>query len=190
MLENAMERRALLSLSLGLPLLAACQTSVEAEQTTTAVGVIETVDPTAREILLRGQGGAQTGALITLVVGNAVRINQLRAGDRVTVRYFQAIAARVARPRSEAETPFAGAAIERNATRPGGEVTIVRSGRVTITAVDNAAGSVSFVGPGGITRTVFPKNPEVQSFVRTLRVGERVDIVYEEAFAITVDPMR
>jgi hypothetical protein len=56
--------------------------------------VIETVDPQAREVLLRGQSGAQTGKLVTLVAGRAVRrLNDLKPGDRVTVRYFQAFAA-------------------------------------------------------------------------------------------------
>jgi len=34
------------------------------------------------------------------------------------------------------------------------------------------------------------QNPQLQSFVWTLRVGEQVDVVYEEALAITLQPMR
>jgi len=33
-------------------------------------------------------------------------------------------------------------------------------------------------------------NPQVQSLIRNLRVGEQVDIVYEEALAVSVEPMR
>jgi hypothetical protein len=33
-------------------------------------------------------------------------------------------------------------------------------------------------------------NPQVQSFIRTLRAGQQVDVVYEEALAISVEPMR
>lgn len=185
-----MQRRAILSMSLALPILAACA-SVNTEQVTTLVGVIETVDPASREILVRGQGGAQSGGLLTMIAGRAVqRIDQLRPGDRVTVRYYQAIAAQAVRPLSTATAPFAGMSVAREADRPGGEVTRVRSGRVTITAVDAATNTVSFTGPGGLNRTVTATNPQVQAFIGRLRVGEQVDIVYEEALAISVEPMR
>jgi hypothetical protein len=68
-------------------------------------------------------------------------------------------------------------------------LTRVRTGRVTITAVDAQTGTVSFIGPGGLTRTVTPKNPEVLAFVRRLRVGQQVDMTYEEALAISIEPM-
>ncbi len=173
-----------------LPALAACA-SVDAEQTTTLVGVIETVDPVAREVLIRGDGGSQSGALLTVIAGRAVqRLSSLRPGDRVTVRYYQALAAHVAFPLSGAPAPTGMVTLERTANRPGGEVTRVRSGRVTITAVDPATATVSFTGPGGLQRTVTATNPEVAAFVRRLRVGQQVDIVYEEALAISIDPAR
>jgi hypothetical protein len=181
-----MKRRPLLL----LPFLAACQ-SMEAERTTTLVGVIETVDPQSRELLLRGQAGAQTGKLVTLVAGRGVqRMDQLRAGDRVTVRYYQALAAQAVPPGAPGSQPFAGVAIAREASRPGGEVTRVRSGRVTITEVDRLGGTVSFVGPGGMTRTVTAENLQTRGFILGLRVGEQVDMVYEEALAVSVEPMR
>jgi hypothetical protein len=75
------------------------------------------------------------------------------------------------------------------ASRPGGEVTRVRRGRVTITAVDPTTNTISFVGPSNVVRTVPARNSQVH-FIRTLPVGQQVDIVYEEALAISVEPMR
>lgn len=184
-----MKRRLLLAFPLALPVLSACR-SVDVEQVTTLVGVVETVDLSSREILLRGQAGAQSGALLTMVVGRGVqRLNQIRPGDRVTVRYYQALAAQAVRPLAGASQPFANVTVAREAARPGGEVTRVRSGRVTITALDRDTATVSFVGPGNLPRTVTAQNPEVQSFIRSLRVGEQVDMVYEEALAISIEPM-
>jgi hypothetical protein len=181
-----MQRRSLVL----LPLLAAC-TAVEAERTTTLVGVVETVDQQSREILLRGQAGAQTGKLLTLVAGRGVqRLNQIKSGDRVTVRYYQALAARAVRSGAPGSQPFAGVAVAREAERPGGEITRVRAGRVTITDVDRLGGTVSFVGPGNMTRTVTAENLETRTFILGLRVGEQVDMVYEEALAISIEPMR
>jgi hypothetical protein len=185
-------RRFLLSASIALPLLAACA-SVNTQQTTTLNAVVETVDPVARQLLLRGNGGSQSGALVTMLVGNGVqRLGEIHSGDRVTVTYFQAIAARVASPISGTTEPFAGVTFERNDTaqRPGGEITRVRRGRVTVTALDPVTGSVTFNGPDNLPRTVVPQNAEVQDFVRRLRVGQQVDISYEEALAISVEPMK
>ncbi len=187
-----MNRRSILLATLALPLLASCA-SVNTEQTTTIVAVVETIDPVAREILLRGDGGSQSGPLLSMVVGNAVqRLNEIHPGDTVTVSYYQALAAKVASPLAGTNQAFEGVGFERNSTaeRPGGELTRVRSGRVTITALDPATGSVTFLGPDNHPRTVAPKNPEVAAFVSRLRVGEKVDIVYEEALAITVQKMK
>lgn len=183
-----MKRRALLLLSLAAPALAGC---IQVEQTTTLVGVVETIDPVAREVLIRGDGGSQQGALLTVVAGRAVeRLNQIRSGDRVTVQYYQAVAAQLARPLAGNRPAFEGVTVARQAQRPGGEVTIVRSGRVTITAVDRATGTVSFIAPDGNPRTVVIENPQLRAFAWALLPGERVDVVYEEALAVSIQPMR
>jgi hypothetical protein len=187
-----MYRRCLLLASVVLPLAAACQ-SIDVQQTTTMNGVVETVDPASRELLLRGGGGAQSGLLLSMIVGPQVqRLNEIRAGDRVTATYYQALAAQMVNVFSSTSQPFEGVTVDRRdvAERPGGQVTRVRRGRVVITAVYPTINTVSFVGPNDMVRTVTAKNPEVQSFVRNLKVGDQVDIVYEEALAISVDPMK
>src|SRR4051812_33941629 len=187
-----MDRRAMLLGALALPLLASCR-SVDTEQTTTVNAVVETVDPVSRELLLRGGGGAQSGGLLSMVVSPRVqRLNQIRPGDRVTVRYYQALAAQAVTPFSRTSQPFENVAVDRRETadRPGGEVTRVRRGRVTVTAVDPSTNSISFIGPNNVPRTVIAQNPDVQAFIRRLRPGDQVDLVYEEALAISVEPMK
>jgi hypothetical protein len=178
-------------MSAALPLLAACA-SVDTNQTTTAQGVVETVDPVSRELLLRGNGGAQSGALFSMVVGSQVqRLNEIHPGDKVNVSYYQALAAQVVNVFSPTSQPFEGVAVDRNDTaeRPGGQITRVRRGRVVVTAVNPSTNTISFVGPNNVVRTVSPKNAQVQSFIRNLHVGDQVDIVYEEALAVSVQPM-
>lgn len=187
-----MYRRTILLASAFLPLLAACA-SVDTEQTITMHGVVETVDPVSRELLLRGDAGSQSGALLSMIVGPQVqRLSEIHSGDKVMVTYYQALAAQVVSVFSPTSQPFAGVTVDRNDTaeRPGGQVTRVRRGRVVITAIDPATSTVSFVGPNNVVRTVSPKNAQVQSFIRSLHVGDQVDIVYEEALAISVQPMK
>ena len=187
-----MDRRSVVFAFLALPLIPGCK-SVDAQQTTTRNGVVETVDPGSRELLLRGDSGAQSGALLSMIVGPQVqRLGEIRAGDHVTATYYQALAAQMVNVFSPASQPFEGVSVDRRDTaeRPGGQVTRVRRGRVVITAVYPSINTVSFVGPNNMVRTVTAKNPEVQSFIRKLSVGDQVDIVYEEAFAVAVDPLR
>jgi hypothetical protein len=187
-----MNRRTLILNAALLPVLAACA-SVNTQQTTTINAVIETLDPSTRQILLRGNGGAQSGALLTMIAGNGVqRFNELHSGDRVTVTYYQALAAKVVSPLAGTKQAFENVQVDRNTTaeRPGGEITRVRQGRVTITAVDPATGTVSFIAPDNQPRTVVAKNAEVLAFIRQLRVGQQVDISYEEALAISIEPMK
>lgn len=150
-----MNRRPLLL----LPILTACQ-SVEVGRSTTLVGVIATVDPQAREVLLRGQAGAQTGSLLNIIAERSVqRLHELKADDRVTAGYYQALAAQAVRPGAPGSQRFAGVAVAREASRSGGEVTRVRSGRVTITEVDR------------LSRTLF----RAQAFrrLRSIPLGQR-----------------
>jgi hypothetical protein len=187
-----MHRRAIILAALVLPFGAGCQ-SVDVQQTTTMNGVVETVDPASRELLLRGDGGSQSGALLSVIVGPQVqRLGQIRPGDRVTVVYYQALAAQMVNVFSSNSPPFEGVSVDRRETaeRPGGLLTRVRRGRVVITAVYPSINTVSFVGPNNVVRTVTAKNPEVQSFIKRLKVGDQVDIVYEEALAISVEPMK
>src|SRR3954469_21547128 len=142
-----MYRRAILLMPFVLPLVAACQ-SIDVQQTTTVNAVVETVDPTSRELLLRGGGGAQSGALRSMIVSPRVqRLNQIRPGDRGTVQFYQALAAQAVTPFSRTSQPFEGATVDRGETagRPGGEVTRVRRGRVTVTEVDPATNTISFI---------------------------------------------
>lgn len=186
-------KRRTLTLGAWLLLAVTACASVDTEQTTTVNAVVETVDTGSRELLLRGDNGSQSGSLLSMIVGSHVtRLNEVHPGDHVTVTYYQALAAKVVSPLGGSNQPFAGVTLARNDTaeRPGGELTRVRSGRVTITSVDPATGTVSFIAPDNQPRTVVAKNADVLAFVRQLRVGQQVDIVYEEALAISVEPMR
>src|SRR4051812_43975678 len=108
-----MDRRTMLLGALALPVIASCR-SVDAEQTTTINAVVETVDPASRELLLRGSGGGQSGPLLSMVVSPRVqRLNQIRPGDRVTVQYYQALAAQAVTPFSGTSQPFQGVTVDR-----------------------------------------------------------------------------
>ena len=100
-----MQRRSLFLAFGGLSVLGACA-SVDTEQATTLNAVVETVDPTSRELLIRGDAGSQSGRLLSMIASPRVqRLDQIRSGDHVTVTYYQAIAANVTSVFSSSSPP-------------------------------------------------------------------------------------
>ena len=152
------------------------------------VAVVESVDQSTREVVLRGP----EGNLVTVTAGPEVRnLAQVRRGDRVHVTYGAALAVEMAPPGGggpPAEVATGMARAEPGA-RPAGAVGQRVRARVRIEQVDPATGRVAFVGPQGVRREVTPQNPAMADFARRLRPGDEVDMTYAEAVAVRVEPV-
>ena len=147
---------------------------------------IESVDPATRQVLLRGPGGN----LLTVTAGPEVRnFEQLKSGDIVIVTYRAALAAELAKPGSTAPAAQMTQQMERAApgAKPGASAERMLRARVTITGIDRQHNSVSFIGPARIERTVDVIDPKMQDFLKTLKVGDEVDLTYTEAVAVNVE---
>ena len=59
---------------------------------------------------------------------------------------------------------------------------------VTVNAIDQATNAVTFTSSRGVRRTVVVRNPEMQAFIRTLRPGQRVNVAFVEATAVSIEP--
>lgn len=198
---TTLSRRLMLAGPAGLLLLAGCAgrpapapTPAPAEQPEIAqameidiVAIVESVDLRAREVLLRGP----EGGLLTVRAGSQVRnLNRLRAGDRLSIRYRRAVAVFLA-PANEGQPDVAAmVAAERAARgqRPAGAVGTLVAVRVVVTEVDRARNNVTFLGPRNIPRTVHVTDPEMRRRLRSLTPGTRLDVLYEEALAISAQP--
>ena len=151
------------------------------------VAVVELVDQSTREVVLRGP----EGNLVTVTAGPEVRnLAQVRRGDRVHVTYGAALAVEMAPPGgggppAEVATGMARA---EPGERPAGAVGQRVRARVRIQEVDPVTGRVAFVGPQGVRRVVTPQNPAMADFARRLRPGDEVDMTYAESVAVRVEP--
>jgi hypothetical protein len=156
--------------------------------TTEAVATVESIDQQTRKVVLRGPGGNTFEVNAGPAVENLSRVKQ---GDRV-VRYVEALAASLARPGQGGGTATDQVGVARHApgqSAPTGTVGGQVRSTVTIDAIDRAAHAVTFSGPANRAQTVAVRDPEMQRFVDTLKVGDRVDLVYTESLAIAVEPL-
>jgi hypothetical protein len=158
--------------------------------TTEAAATVESIDQQSREVLLRGSGGR----LFTVKAGPAVEnLARVKTGDRVVVRYVEALAASLAKPgQGGGGTAVEQGGIARHApegARPTGTIGNQIRATVTIDAIDRATHTVTFTGPANAARTVAVRDPEAQRFLATLKPGDRVDLVYTESLAVAVEPM-
>jgi hypothetical protein len=173
--------------------LVACQTPPAPPPTSVAhtrqlVATVESVDMSTRQVLLQTPNGTRA----TVVAGPEVRnLPQLRAGDRVTVTYQEAIAVQMAQPGS-APPDAAGLMAQRAqlGQLPGGAVRGVVAARVTVISLAPDGTSVTFVGPTGVLHTADVRDPKMQSFVQRLKPGDQVDVGYANELAVRVEPMQ
>ena len=150
--------------------------TVEISATVTAI------NHETREVTLMLDDGEEFNLIADGAVEN---LDQVSVGDVVVATYTEALAYEVITGGEEAdlETTAAAAAAEL------GEMPAALAARsttltVTVTAIDTEAPSITFMGPGGNTRTIEVLYPEKLDGVS---VGDSVEITYAEALAISVE---
>ncbi len=157
------------------------QPSVTRARVITATATVEAIDLAKREVTLKGP----KGNVETVVVDERVKnLPQVKVGDQVVVKYYEALALRVMAP---GEAPSASATGGVTTAQPGQKPAALGAREVTVTAVvkdiDQKAGTVTFTGPRGNDVTVKAQDPEN---LKLVKVGDKVEITYSEALAISV----
>jgi hypothetical protein len=156
---------------------------VERRQMVTVRAKVVDVDHDKRLVTLRGPKGNTE----TYEVDEAVKnFPQVRKGDEVVAKYYQAVAIRL-KKHGEAEPSLAGAAAVGTA-EPGEKPAGVAAHTVNITAtvekVDRAHQVVTLKGPRGNVVDVAVENP---ARLEKVKKGDLVEITYTEALAVAVE---
>jgi predicted aconitase with swiveling domain len=173
--------------SLALGSLAAAETAKPAAPASGVVAAL-TVELTATVVEIDHKTRTVTlkvadGKTETFVVDEAARnLDQVQKGDVVVVTYAEALAYEVKTGGTTGSTTVAAAA--KPGAKPAGVLARETTVTVTITAIDEKAPSVTFKGPAGNTRTIKVKHPEK---LKTVKVGDQVELTYTEALALTVE---
>lgn len=147
--------------------------------------VVQSVDMTTRQMLLV----TDEGETVMMTAGPEVRnLDQVDAGDSVTLSYSQAVSLRMV----DAETPTATMTVAGMAAAEKGDKPGAAAGQMTLMIVDfvdydGATHVARFLDADGLVRFATVK-PEMRAFAATRKTDDKVEITIEEAIAVAVVP--
>jgi len=153
------------------------------EETLEVSAKVAEVHPEARLLVLEGPSGTSV-----IAAGPEVKnFPQIHVGDTVKVTYKAALAAKISKSKDKPQTAMDAAAVTADeGQKPAAAVGQTISTTVVIESVDTSFDTVSFKRPDGMSRTIAVESPEGKKFIRTLKKGDKVDIEYTEALAVSV----
>jgi Cu/Ag efflux protein CusF len=151
-----------------------------------ATGTVAAIDAATRTVTLKGANGLEN----VQVDKSARNFDNLHVGDKVTLSYYQGLAAQIKKGDSTVEAPAGGVFGTRapEGAKPGGVVGASITATVSIQAVDTASHTVSFKRSDGSMDVIQVKDPKMRKFVATLKQGDVVEVTYTESVAIDVTP--
>jgi hypothetical protein len=154
------------------------QVRVLPTDTTTIAGTIETIDQSKRAMNIKKADGT---FVVVNVPENVQRFSQFKVGDTVKATYNNNVMVRV-KPPGEAAVDT----IDTQGTKfeSSGTQSILRRMTASVVAIDTADSSISFEGPNGWKYSRRVVDPTVFSQVK---VGDRVDIIWNTDLTISVD---
>ncbi len=148
---------------------------------------VESIDQASRLVTLRGEDG---NGFTVQVSDDVQNLAQVKEGDKVTVSYFQALAAEVKKPGEGVQGVQADVSAVRAepGEKPAGGAGVLLRTTVEIVSVDTSANTVTFKRSDGVVRTVAIETDDGRKFIRGLNPGDQVEIAYTEAVAVEVKP--
>lgn len=149
----------------------------------TLQATVQAVYPDKRSLTLVGPSGQPQ----TIFVGPDVKLDRLHAGDKVAVNYYQGIAAQIAKGNTRVRDP-APAVFAYKSTNgtPGGGAGASVTVTVKILGIDPGTNTVAFQQADESQHVIAVRSPNMQKFIRTLKVGDIVDVTYTESVAVSV----
>ncbi len=153
-------------------------------ETTTMTATVQAVDLKNRLVTLKQKGGQP----FTIHVGEEARnLPQVRVGNRVVVKYTEAVAVRINRDTTGGVTARKETLSGSRAAlgqKPGGSVRNTVEIIANVLTIDPKTRRITFQGP---ERTLTVKAPADVNLDR-LDVGDQVLLTYTEELAISVEP--
>ena len=158
----------------------AAQKPVTVAETLTKTATIVAIDKTARMVTLKGQ----EGYMVDVLCGPEVqRFDALKVGDTVTFRYHESVVSAISRPGDKPKDPLATKVTRASGDKPGGTIAQQMNATVTIEEIDPKVPSVSVKTESGSRMSFKVENAKN---LEGYKVGDKVDITYTQALAVSV----
>jgi hypothetical protein len=166
-----------------VPAALAGQAKSKTETAATTVTIVA-IDQANRLVTVKGKDGYTE----SIYAGPDVkRFNDLKVGDKITVRYHESVVVEVRKPGDAAPVSRGGDTTVTRSTGPTPGATVSRqmTAIVTIHAMDLQVPSVTIKGEDGAVSSF---KVEDKKNLEGFKVGDRVQITYTQAYAISVEP--
>jgi hypothetical protein len=151
----------------------------------TVQATVQAVYPDKRSLTLVGPDGKQQ----SIFVGQDVKLDQLHAGDKVVVSFYQGLAAQIAKGDQTVSDPAASNFAYKNPNgAPGGGAGSSVTVTVKILGIDPGTNKVAFQQADGSQHVIAVKSANMRRFIRTLKPGDTVEVTYTESVAVSVKP--
>jgi len=156
---------------------------VKKEHYVTTVATVEAIDLTTRIVTLKNEAGTITDVKVGPEVKN---LPQVKKGDQVTVKYYEAVSAKVYKAGEAPKITDATATVEtaKAGEKPSGKFATQSTVTSTIQAIDLKKPEVTLKSLEGKILTVKIEDPKL---LENVKVGDEVVMTYSEALAISVE---
>jgi Cu/Ag efflux protein CusF len=156
------------------------QTKAIAGDMITVTAKVEAIEAQSRTLTVKEADGTYA----TFVVPEAYeRFSGIKVGDTITARYYDNIVFRKLSP-GEKPVDSASAGLTPSAgSRPGGTGASQRTITTKITAIDEKIPSITLTGPNG---WVYSSKVQDTALLKTVKVGDQVNVTWTEAVSISV----
>jgi hypothetical protein len=141
---------------------------------------VEAIERASRDVTVK----KADGTFEVIHVPKAIkRFDVLKIGDTITARYYETVVLRV-KAQGEKDLDTATSAVVPSPSGPAGTASRQQTITATITAIDPNVPSISFTGPRGWT---YSSRVEDKKALATVKVGDKVDIIWTEAILVSID---
>lgn len=160
----------------------AAQTKEVPGEMVTVTAKVAAVELKARTLTLEQPDGTYD----TIVVPESyTRFPGIKVGDTVTARYYDNVVFRKLNPGEKPADSASGGIVPAPGSRPAGTASVQRTITTKITAIDQKIPSITFTGPNN---WVYSTKVKDRALLKTVAVGDLVNITWTEAVSIEVTP--
>jgi hypothetical protein len=160
--------------------IASAQKPVNAGDAVSATFTITAIDHGSRIVTLQ----ATDGTTQEVYCGPGIqRFDSLKVGDKVTFRYYESMVTAISQPGTAPKPPVSQGVTRSAGDKPGGTVSQQLTATVTIAAIDQKVPSVTVTGPRGNKMSFKADKKNLEGY----KVGDKVDITYTQALAVSVE---